>query len=268
MSENGSLGRREFLTKAGMGAGLAAGALLLGKTPLFAAEATPASVIAEEAFPLVEIDPDEARLRGHAAYYMGGCAYGTFYSLLTLLREGVGGPYNQIPLRTLKYGEGGIVGWGTVCGCLNGSAAAITLATSNADYAKIINELIGWYTITPFPSETANKLAVDGGFIRTAKKDFPRVSLVQSVSKSPLCHASVSQWCAASDLKASSAERKERCARLTGDVAAHAAELLNAFKRGSFTPVFALDAETQSCLGCHGDQQVGKMSCTSCHDAH
>jgi len=266
MSENQNLSRRDFLRKAGMGTGLAAGALLLGTSPLFAAEST--SVVAEEAFPLAEIDPDEARLRGHAGYYVGGCAYGAFYSLLSLLREKVGGPYNQIPFRTLKYGEGGLAGWGTICGALNGSAAIITLAAPNADYGKIINELMGWYTVTPFPSEASNKLAAAGGFIQTAKKDYPRAILAQSVSGSPLCHASVSKWCDTAKMKSSSAERKERCARLTADVASRAAELLNAYKKGTFAASFAMDAQTMTCLGCHAEDQVGKMSCTSCHDPH
>lgn len=266
--EQKDLSRKEFLKKAGIGLGFAAGALALGSTPLFAEDKKADSIVAEEPFPLVELDPEEARLRGHAGYYAGGCAYGSFYALLSLLRDKVGGPYNQIPFRTLSYGKAGVVGWGTLCGALNGAAAAITLALPNADYAKVINELVGWYTITPLPTDASNKIGAAGGFVRTAKKDYPRVLLVQSVSKSPLCHASVSQWCAAAKLGQSAPERMERCARLTGDTAARAVELLNAYKKGSFVPTFALDAETQSCLGCHKDSQVGQMSCTSCHEPH
>ena len=77
MESDTTLTRRDFLRKAGLGAGLATGALLLANTPLFAAGAA-SPVIAEEPFPLAEIDPEEARLRGHAGYYMGGCAFGSF----------------------------------------------------------------------------------------------------------------------------------------------------------------------------------------------
>jgi len=224
--QNG-LSRREFLKKAGIGVGVAAGALALSSTPLFA-EASAAGTVAEDAFPLAILDPEEARLRGHAGYYMGGCAYGAFYAIISLLREKVGGPYNQVPYRMMSYGKAGGVGWGTLCGSLNGAAAAITLSVKNADYAKIINELIGWYTITPLPTDASNKIGAASGFIRTTSKKYPAIVLAQSTSKSPLCHASVSQWCKVAGLKQGTPERLERCARVTGDAAAKAVELRNA----------------------------------------
>ncbi len=265
--EQNGLSRRDFLKKAGIGVGVAAGALALSSTPLFA-ETAASGTVAEEAFPLAILDPEEARRRGHAGYYMGGCAFGTFYAILSLLREKVGGPYNQVPYRMLSYGKAGAVGWGTLCGCLNGASAVITLGVKNADYAKIINELIGWYTITPLPTEAANKIGAAGGYTLTTNKKYPTIILAQSTSKSPLCHASVSQWCKAAHLKQGSPERLERCARVTGDTAAKAVELLNAYQQGSFKPVFAIDDETTTCLGCHKDDQVGQMRCLSCHTGH
>ena len=259
--------RRSFLKTVGSGIGLAAGALVLGTGKLGAQTPAPAGAVAESPFPYAELDPEEAFLRGHAGYYKAGCAYGGFYAVLSLLREKVGGPYNQVPLRMLRFGGAGIAGWGTICGALNGSCAAIALTVPDADIAKVCGELLGWYTKYPFPSAKSNALAASGGF-KYSPATHPKMSLVTSVSDSPLCHASNAKWIAESGYGLSTPERKERCARLTADVAEKTVELLNAYKAGKFAPAFKIDEETANCLSCHADDQEGKMACTTCHDPH
>jgi hypothetical protein len=259
--------RRSFLKTTGAGLGLAAGALVLGTGIVGAQTPAPAGAVAETPFPYETLDPEEARLRGHAGYYKAGCAYGAFYAVLSLMREKMGGPYNQVPLRMLRYGGAGAGGWGTLCGALNGACAAMTLALPDADVSKLASELIGWYTRYPFPSAKSSALAASAGF-KYSPATHPKLDLVTSVSDSPLCHASNASWIATSGFGNSSAERKERCARLTADVANKAIELLNAYKAGTFVPVFKLDDETSNCLSCHQDSQEGKMVCTSCHDPH
>ncbi|HWR12724.1 MAG TPA: C-GCAxxG-C-C family (seleno)protein [Rectinemataceae bacterium] len=259
--------RRSFLKTCGTGLGLAAGALVLGTGTLGAQTNAPSGVVQETPFPYAELNPDEAFLRGHEGYYKAGCAYGAFYAVLSLMREKIGGPYNQIPYRALRFGGAGIAGWGTICGALNGACVAITLAVPDADVAKLCGELLGWYTRFPFPSAKSNAAAAAGGFKYTTKA-YPKLELVTSVADSPLCHASNAKWIAASGFGLSTPERKERCARLTADVAQKAVEILNAYKAGNFAPTFKIDEETANCLSCHADSQEGKMECTTCHDPH
>jgi hypothetical protein len=264
---NKEMSRRSFLKTTGAGLGLAAGVLVLG-TGIVGAQTPPAAgVVAETPFSYVELDPEEARLRGHSGYYKAGCAYGAFYSILSMLREKVGGPYNQVPMRILRYGGAGIASWGTICGALNGACAAITLATPDADIGKLCGELLGWYTRFPFPSKESNAIAAAGGF-KYSPATYLKTEFATSVSDSPLCHVSNSVWIHTSGFALSSAERKERCARLTGDVAAKAVEYLNAYKAGKFVPTFKVDDTTAGCLTCHSDNEQGLMTCTDCHEPH
>lgn len=87
---------------------------------------------------------------------------------------------------------------------------------------------------------------------------------------SPLCHASVTGWCKASGFTATSQERKERCARLTGGVAAYAVELLNKHADAQFKAVFTVPASVRACQTCHGptnmDNVKTNMNCTQCHE--
>jgi len=86
----------------------------------------------------------------------------------------------------------------------------------------LINELLGWYTQTMFPTDTSNEYAVNHLF---NVNNYDQV-LPQNISGSPLCHISVTGWCNSADFSSGSTERKERCARLTGDVAAYTVKYL------------------------------------------
>jgi hypothetical protein len=221
-----------------------------------------------------ELDQEVVRKKGHAKFYEGDCCFGAFAGIVEALQEQVGFPFTQIPTKMMEFGAGGVAGWGTTCGSLIGAAAAINLVTDKDTAKKLIDELLNWYSQTPFPSEISNNYAVKHEFLVSEYKSDKE--LPQSVSNSPLCHVSVTEWCKASGFASGSKERAERCGRLTGDVAAKAVELLNANFNGTFAPVFKFSEETQGCMACHtkgenynmGQFTQGKMECTSCHEPH
>ncbi|MFP3909643.1 MAG: C-GCAxxG-C-C family (seleno)protein [Halobacteriota archaeon] len=262
------LTRRGFLKVAG---GLSAAAVGLG---LYDGEtvnpAPKAKAQASELpWPYEKLDVEYTRKLGHLGYYMGlGCSTGAFYGIVSQLQEDVGDPWTLIPMEMMTYGSGGGAGWGATCGALNGAAAAINLAAGGAQ-GGLVNELFGWYTVTPFPTDESNSTAENEDFLA---EGYLEESLVQTVSDSPLCHVSVTKW-----LKESGhgfdEYRKERCARVVGDTAAKAVELLNAWKDGNFMPEFEHSEATLMCMECHNTSgyegegiTLGKMECSSCHE--
>ena len=216
-----------------------------------------AQAVQEWPWPYVQLDPQAVAQKAYESYYDGGCMYGTFNAIVGALSGKVGYPYTVIPTQMAKYGEGGAVGWATLCGALNGAAAAMNLVSK--DFRDVVNELIGWYTKTSFTS---------------FKPASPKVNIqATSVSGSPLCHVSVTEWCKAAGAKAESPERAERCARLTADVSAQAVELLNKYVAGDFKATFALSTSVGECGACHLkggtlENARGKMDCVECHEPH
>lgn len=254
--QNPKMTRREFLVGAGGFAAGVAAASVLGGSLVPKAEAAAAAPPAP--WPYVKLDPKVVAEKGYKLYWDGGCMYGAGTAIIEALKEKVGAPYDSFPVDMLRYGGAGIASWGTICGALNGACAAIALVVPKADVAKICGELLGWYTVTPFPGTDLDSIA-------------KFKNLKQSVANSPLCHASVSNWCAASGLKEGSMERKDRCAKLTGDVTAKAVEMINAYYDKKFVAGFKPSAETAKCMGCHVgagsmlENSLGKQECNTCH---
>ena len=259
--------RRSFLTGCG-------GALLGSLAQSSVAFSGDPVEVPELPWEYVALDVEEARKRGQQYYYSSNCASGSYQAIISMLRDQVGHPYTSLPFDLYDYGGGGVVGWGTLCGSLNGAGGVITLVAGPASASGLVNELMGWYTGEAFPTEESNALGQSGGFY--VENDMTGTSLERSVSISPLCHVSISKWCTSSGFASGSDERKERCARLTGDVAAKTVEMLNAMNDGSFTSSYQHSAETTACLVCHapgesagdGSFTMGKMSCTACHEPH
>ncbi len=261
--------RRDFLTGLGGFAFGIAGAGVAG-----AAGTNPEMEVAPPPWPYTQLNVEEIRKRGHRFDYTTNCASGAFIAIVSCLRERVGFPWTTIPLDLYAYAGGGVGGWGTLCGALNGAAGAINLAAGKTDQGRLVNELFGWYTTASFPSDEGNRYARER--THQVNRYIFEGELPQSSPGSPLCHISIARWCEAAGVGAGTPERAERCARLCGDVAAKAVELLNAWKTGTFAPVHVQHTEITGCLSCHapgkgaGHKQtaIGKMRCTDCHTPH
>ena len=124
--------RRQCLL--GLG-GVAAGSALLSMVDKAAAQnpqAAPkrfAQMNGEFGWKPHKLDPKEVAAVAYEGYWYKGyaCGYGCFYSLIGLMAEKYGAPYNTFPFTMLEANKGGISDWGTICGALYGAAAAYAL---------------------------------------------------------------------------------------------------------------------------------------------
>ncbi len=218
-----------------------------------------------------KLDVETVRKRGHAGYYAGDCCYGSFHAIVESLSEAVGEPFTSFPSDMMRYGKGGMYGYGTLCGALNGAAAAIQMVTDEETAAMVITELLNWYATAALPTDQSNQYAVNHEFLVDELK--AEGALHQNVAGNVLCHISVSKWSQEAGFASKSPERKERCARLAGDVAAKAVELLNAVNDETFAPALTSLGEQAGCMECHkpgldfdgGNFTQGKMDCMACH---
>ncbi|MFP4643679.1 MAG: C-GCAxxG-C-C family (seleno)protein [Spirochaetales bacterium] len=183
----------------------------------------------QQPWPYEELDVEEVRKAAHKLHHENSCAYGSFSSIVGTLQEKIGYPYDQIPTYMLHFGRGGVAGSGNVCGALLGSLTAINLIAGE-DYNTLASELIEYYKETPFPTDTANEYAEEGAY---DTEDYISERFAQSVAGDIACSESKAAWVETSGYDAGSEEREERCARLTGDVAAKATEILNAWAEGT-----------------------------------
>lgn len=237
MDKQEEVSRRGFLTGAGkLVAGATVGAAGLS---LFASQGSSAASVEIPPFPwpYKKLDPEAVYWKGVEGYGKGGCGYGSFSALIGQL----GHPFTTIPFDILRFGEGGVAGWGSHCGALLGSSAVISLIHQDgAIRGKLINELTLWYT-------------------------------EELGSGSQLCHVSVTEWAKKNRVAVDSQERKDRCARLTGEVAKKTALLLNAQADNQFQAAMGPRPAVVGCIGCHGNpgmQQVRNsvlQDCTPCH---
>jgi hypothetical protein len=203
-------------------------------------------------WPYKPLDPDVTAQRAFDGYNKHHCMYGAFEAVVAPIAEQLGSPYKDFPFDMFTYGAGGINGWATVCGALNGAAAAFQLFSAKPE--PLIDTLFAWYESEPLPN-----------FYPKGAK-FPEV---RSVAKLPLCHQSIAEWCKVSNKKAYSDQRKERCGTITASVARQAVILLNAQAEGK-PLALALSKETQSCMTCHEkagalENMRTKMNCGGCH---
>lgn len=229
----------------------AAGVVVVGRPAL--AKIAGGGKLATLPWPYSPLDERKTAERAFAAFAKGHCMYGVFEALAGATAERLGEPYTTFPFDMMEYGAGGINGWATLCGSLNGAAAAFKLLSKDPD--PLVDALYAWYERAPLPD-----MVVPGA----------RFANVASVSGSPLCHTSVSRWCEAASKASYSPERKERCGVITACVARRAAELLNAQAAGKPLPVLPAGGKAAECSKCHEkggevENTRAKMDCGGCH---
>lgn len=309
-----SLSRRDFLVKAGaLTAGMAVAGGILGSAVGGAEAAMLTSPLTYK-----KLDPEHCRkwglegYKGVATDWTGasvtgaGCCFGAAYGLLKeLWTNGSDANWQTISPTWWGYGGGGINSWGTLCGAVNGAGFVLNLALGHnpaggtADICyKSVTELMNWYSRMPFPSPSLiDGTLTDDKFVGKHLTSTLDVRKVTSVSGSPLCHVSVSTWIKAVQDKAIDAEpaagvqratvngnaKSDRCARLTGDVAAKAAVILNQILANRINFVGYHTTATNFCLDCHNGGAMtanytdnagmansnnvqGMMACDECHD--
>jgi hypothetical protein len=184
--------------------------------------------------------------------------HNVFKSIVSQLADVIGEPYRFFPFDMMRYGSGGISGWGGPCGSLNGAAAVICLfAKEDRVSMALSSELLAWYERTAMP-------------IYVPKESEPQLEIPAAVSGSILCHVSISNWCKVSGYKVSGKERAERCRRMTADIAKKTVELLNRSFDEQFSAGEYLSEQVKECRSCHAkggelENTKGKMYCGSCH---
>ncbi|MDG5800290.1 C-GCAxxG-C-C family protein [Marinilabiliaceae bacterium ANBcel2] len=204
------------------------------------------------------LDPDTTAEFAYQQYSNGSCMYAVFASVVMQLSDKYGEPYKSFPYHIFRYGHGGIAGYGTICGALNGASAVLGLFIADRDVLdRVVTDIFQWYEKTPLPLFKPRKPAND--FILPA-----------FATDSVLCHVSNTSWSKMAGVKVDSDERKERCRRLSCDVAAKVVTALNDISLNKYIGNKYANENVNSCLACHGksgklDDSFGKMDCNSCH---
>ncbi|MCF6291557.1 MAG: C-GCAxxG-C-C family protein [Desulfobacterales bacterium] len=201
-------------------------------------------------YPYKKLNLAEVGRIAHATYFSRFCAETVMTGIFKPLAKSVGAPYDAFPLGSVFWAHGGFMGWGTGCGTLVGAGMAVGLiAGSGSDGQAIINDVIAYYAYEKLPHYKP-----EAG---QAKAQIHNTSLADT----PICHISVGKWMKKENVGFFTMQRKERCARLSADIAIYTAKLLNEWADGKYKPrnkplanaiEYKITSQT-NCTDCHGD---------------
>ena len=203
-------------------------------------------------WPYVKLDPAQTAELAYNEWYRLFCGAAVVSSVFSQLRENVGGSYNSFPIDSFLFLEGGVMGWGTICGAPMGANIVANMIigpriAGSEDGALMGSEMLDWYANAQMPIFTPNNPRI-------------KTALPKTVSDSPLCHISVGKWMKAANKDLKSPERKDRCARVTASTAYHVVELLNAWKDGKY--------QTQGTVPSADYGITAQSNCTECHGSN
>lgn len=260
------------LTAFGLGTQIPAKAAPSDKTDLPDFSGTPKEVTLGGGWKYLPIDPKKTADDSYDLFKDGACHYASFRAIVTnvadaLLLTGkendaiLAQTYLAFPFYMMVYGQAGLAYYGSLCGALNGCAAALSVFVPDVkDKFALIQDLAVYYEETPMP-------------IYVPKVDNYPEKMPPNAAKSILCHLSLDKWIKSSGTNLKGYTRVERCIRITCDMVIRTVELLNkyhAVRPEAMTALTPLLPETQSCIQCHFDDRgrydsISKMNCTECH---
>ncbi len=247
----GTLGRRDLLRAGQCTLGAAALTAIASAAPGLRSEAAAALGPAEKwPWPYVKLDPQATADLAYAEWYRVFCGAAVVNAIFDQLREKVGEPYRSFPKDAFTFLEGGVSGWGTICGANAGANVVTNLIlgprTAGSEQGMLMgSELLQHYASTAMPT-----------YVPKAPK--VTAEIPKTVADSPLCHLSVGKWMKAANKDLGSPERKDRCARVTASMALQTVTLLNAWKDGTYktkgvVPAKQYGIQSQhNCFDCHG----------------
>jgi len=277
------MSRRKFLAGAGAVVGVAsvAGIGLAGSAQ-DAAAAGAAIPWPYPADPAQQPVPEAVARRAYEIYFKSGCAEAVWYSCVEALAAIDPTTWGTLPANIFRYGGGGVAGWGTLCGTLNGSAALISMAVGQNFAAdgvtrvwthrnNLINGVFQFYAETPLPSNDCYKSTQGvldglGPWTPAAPASAPIANAPTSTANSPLCHSSLVQWTETTGNFDASPAQRDRCGKACFDVARQTIKELNTYFELASAPNVALDPSVAACGICHKSYTGAKMACGSCHD--
>ena len=105
--------RRGLLKGAGMAAGIAAATA--GGLSLVAKAEAKNGATEKWPWPYVKLDPEKTAELAYNEWYRVFCGAAVISSIFSQLRRS-GEPYSLFPVDAFVFLEGGMVGWGTICG--------------------------------------------------------------------------------------------------------------------------------------------------------
>jgi hypothetical protein len=266
------MSRRKFLAGAGavVGAATVSG-LVLAKDPSTAEAAAAMDVPwPYPSDPAQQPDPETLARRGFETYNASGCCEGAWWPMVSYLAGLYPATWGTLPKNMFRYGGGGIAGWQTVCGTVNGSSALIGMTVANGTHrTNLTNAVMQYYATTPLPTNDAFKSHM-GQLGLTSTWDppvrIPIENAPSSVADSPLCHASLVQWTMMTGASDGGPLQKDRCGKATFDMVFKTVQLLNAYFAAAAVPSVAIDPSVKACDACHLTYTGSKMACTSCHE--
>ncbi len=132
-------------------------------------------------------------------------------------------PWRLLPRGLYSYGSGGVVGWGTICGALNGAIAVMDIL---GVHGQLGNALIDYFCNSRAAYRCPGRLGAAAGPGRGP--DTTREHRNQRLLFTLVPQLGVDVGRHGRRVGRDDSSKKDRCAKLVGDIVAKAVELMNA----------------------------------------